>query len=194
MATTRKDLLGLVYRFYPRGVMHIDRMYVPAGEPFYEDTEEHLRLVAAANRGRAEYPTWKAMMTALKARDFIARYSIEDESMFLLAGGTDPAYSGRIWVTDKATINFHVSLLGPYYGMQLPGVPEEEPVARAIREAIEATYPGYETIPPEIGNEVVPDVDAGLAFGTATIYLAIFSEFWPRVYRNVPLASPAARS
>ncbi|MDC3952604.1 hypothetical protein KEG38_02050 [Polyangium jinanense] len=31
------------------------------GEPVYDDTEVHRRLVEAANRERAEYPTWKAI-------------------------------------------------------------------------------------------------------------------------------------
>lgn len=77
-----------------------------------------------------------------------------------------------------------VSLLGPYYGIQLPGVPDEEPVAREVVREIETTYPGYQTIRPEIGNEVVPDVAADLPYGEATIYSCLFSEFWPRVYRG----------
>jgi len=46
---TRSELLGLVYRFYPRGVHCYDRLNAPPGEPFYDDTEEHRRLVEAAN-------------------------------------------------------------------------------------------------------------------------------------------------
>ena len=35
---TRSELLDLIHRFYPQGVHNFDRMYVPPGEPFYDDT------------------------------------------------------------------------------------------------------------------------------------------------------------
>ncbi|AGP41285.1 hypothetical protein [Sorangium cellulosum] len=174
MKINRTELLDVVYRFYPRGVHKIMRIYVPPGEPVYVDTEEHRRLVEAANRGRAEYPTWKAMIRRLGDR-----YGLQNESLHLFTGGSDPAYSSRIWLTDKTALSFHVSLLGPYYGIHLPGIPEEEPVAREIAREIEATYPGYQPIPPELGNEVVPDVDMdGVSMGEATIYVCFFSVVW----------------
>jgi len=61
---TRSELLDVVYRFYPRGVLPYARIHVPPNEPFYDDTEEYRRLVEAANRGRAEYPTGKAKWKA----------------------------------------------------------------------------------------------------------------------------------
>ncbi|MBK9265494.1 MAG: hypothetical protein IPM54_37620 [Polyangiaceae bacterium] len=173
MVITRSDLLDLVYRFYPRGLRDLECTHVPPGEPVYDDTEEHGRLVAAAARGRREYDTWKAMCRRLGDR-----YGLQNESLHLFSGGTDPAYSARIWLTEETALSFHVSLLGPYYGIHLPGIPEEEPVAREIAREIETTYPGYQTIPPEIGNEVVPDVAAGAPFGEATIYICLFSEVW----------------
>ncbi|WP_438035109.1 hypothetical protein [Sorangium sp. So ce204] len=174
MKTARSKLLDIVYRFYPRGMDKISRIHVPPGEPVYVDTEEHRRLVEAANRGRAAYPTWEAMIHRLGER-----YGLQNESLSLVAGASDPAYSARIWLTDNAALSFHVSLLGPYYGIHLPGIPEEEPVAREIAGEIEATYPGYQPIPPELGNEVVPDVDMdGGSMGQATIYVCLFSVVW----------------
>jgi hypothetical protein len=170
----RSDLLDVVYRFYPRGVPCIMRIYVPPNEPVYDDTEEYGRLVEAANRGRAEYPTWKAMIRRLGDR-----YGLQNESLHLLSGGVDPAYSARIWLTDETALSFHVSLLGPYYGIHLPGVPEEELVAREIAREIEATYPGYQPIPLEIANEVVPDVGMfAVLMGKATIGICLFSVAW----------------
>lgn len=178
---TRSELFELVYRFYPRGLLQMERVHIPVGEPVYFDTEEHLRLIVAAARGRRAYPTWDQMLDRLRLR-----FSLQNESLFLLGGGIDPAYSGRVWlIEDKTSINFHVSLLGPYYGIQLPGVPEEEPVALEIAREIEATYPGYRTIPPEIGNEVVPDVARIAGFGSETIYTCLFSEIWTRVYKDL---------
>ncbi|WP_437797977.1 hypothetical protein [Sorangium sp. So ce693] len=174
MVITRSELLGVVYCFYPRGVQNFARIHVPPNEPFYDDTEEHCRLVEAASRGRAEYPTWKAMIRRLGDR-----YGLQNESLHLLSGGADPAYSARVWLTDQTALSFHVSLLGPYYGIHLPGIPEERPVAREIAREIEDTYPGYRPIPSELGNEVVPDVAMdGASMGKATINICLFSVAW----------------
>ena len=174
MKTTRSELLDVVYRFYPRGVPNFARIHVPPNEPYYGDTEEHLRLVEAASRGRAEYPTWKAVTRRLGDQ-----YGLQNESLSLLSGWADPAYSARIWLTDETALSFHVSLLGPYYGIHLPGIPEEEPVAHEIAREIEATYPGYQQVPPELGNELVPNVATSVVLmGEATIYVCLFSKVW----------------
>ncbi|MGK4002370.1 hypothetical protein WMF31_07090 [Sorangium sp. So ce1036] len=182
MMVSRAELLDVVYRFYPRGVRNFDRIYVPPNEPFYDDTEEHRRLVEAANRGRAEYPTWKAMIRRLGDR-----YRLQNESLNLFAGGVDPAYSARIYrpkdfepapsLRRRASLSFHVSLLGPYYGIHDRGEPDA--ISAAVAEEIEVTYHGYQTIPPELGNEVVPDVEMdGAPMGEATIYVCLFSVVW----------------
>jgi hypothetical protein len=178
---TRSELLDVVYRFYPRGLLDIEREYVLPGEPAYRDTEEYSRLVEAANRGRAEYERWKAMTRRLGDR-----FDLQNESMNLFAGGTVPAYSARIYrpkdlepvpsYSSRASLSFHVSLLGPYYGIHDRGEPDEKPAT--IAAEIEATYPGYQQIPREIGNEIVPDVYATVAFGEETIYTCLFSEVW----------------
>jgi hypothetical protein len=223
---TRSELLDVVYRFYPRGLPHMQRSHVPPGELHYKDTEEYVRLVGASARGRREYATWKAMIGRLGDR-----YSLQNESLGLFGDGCVPAYSARIWLREETArpadafsawverfrgwlprlpsnvgvsigrygqlwppplhastkpepptsvaLTFHVSLLGPYYGIHLPGIPEEEPVVPEIVREIEATYPGYQPIPPELGNEVVPDVDdAGKPYGEATIYTCLFSHAW----------------
>jgi hypothetical protein len=104
-----------------------------------------------------------------------------------LVGGVVPAYSARIYrpkdlepvpsLSSRASLSFHVSLLGPYYGIHDRGEPNEKPAV--IAEEIEATYPGYHPIPPELGNEVVPDVAMdGALMGEATIYMCLFSDVW----------------
>ena len=179
---TRSEALEVVYRFYPRGVPCYERRYVPENERVYDDTEEHRRLVEASNRGRAEYPTWNAMIDRLGDR-----YSLQNESLSLLAGWVEPAYSARIYrpkdlepvpsLSSRASLSFHVSLLGSYYGIHDRGEPDEKPAA--ITAEIEATYPGYRPIPPELGNEVVPDVAMEWALmGEATIYMCLFSRVW----------------
>ncbi|MEO5728106.1 MAG: hypothetical protein ABI134_36405 [Byssovorax sp.] len=138
---TRSELLDVVYRFYPRGVQPYARIHLPPNEPFYDDTEEYCRLVEAANRGRAEYPTWKAMIGRLGDR-----YGLQNESIHLLAGGVGPGYSARIYrpkdlepvpsFRSRASLSFHVSLLGPYYGIHDMGEPDEKPAAMSKTNAM----------------------------------------------------------
>jgi hypothetical protein len=162
---TRADLLDIVYRFYPRGSS-------PDGLG-YDDTEESFRQREAARRGVDDYPRWKAMMGRLSER-----YPIWDWSLHLLAGSRGPAYSGWIRIPGYR-IGFHVSLLGPYYGIHRLGAPGEEEAALDLTREIEATYPGYEPIPPELGEEVVPDVALDKrGFGQATIHDCLISQEW----------------
>ena len=158
---TRAEMLEVVYRFYPRGLIE--------GADGYDDTEERQHQRDAARRGVAEFPTWKAMTRRLGAR-----YPLIDRSLSLLAGSWDPAYSADLEIPGR-TLGFHVSLLGPYYGIHRTGLPVEELPAGDLAREIEATYPGYEPIPPEIGDEVVPDV---CPFGRATLYHCLLSTVW----------------
>jgi hypothetical protein len=123
MTVTRSELLEVVYRFYPRNVLEYD--------PAYAASEEHRRLVDAARRAAADYPTWKEMIRRLGAQ-----YSLQNECTHLLAGGVDPGYSARIWLTAKRALSLHVSVLGPYYGIHRSGAPDEEPVVRDIAREI----------------------------------------------------------
>jgi len=185
---TRSELLEVAYQFYPRDLHECSFGY--------HDTVERQRQRDAARRGAAEYPTWKAMIRRLGER----WYPFMDHSVCLLAGWYTPAYSCQIWIPGEHTFYFHVSLLGPYYGIHRTGAPGEEPAALDIAKEIEATYRGYEPIPPELGNEVVSEVTVhGAGIGEATIYLALLSEVWgwgsptpqPAAHRDRP--APVAR-
>jgi hypothetical protein len=53
---------------------------------------------------------------------------------------------------------------------------EEQPYAESVAREIEATY-GYETMPPAIGNVVVPDVETGFrTVGEARLYDCLLSD------------------
>ncbi len=163
---TRADLLEVIYRFYPRGLA--------TGGLGYDDTEERQRQRDAARSGAAGRPTWTAMLRRLGARYEVA----SDGSLCLLAEWYTPAYSADIEIAGHM-VGLHVSLLGPYYGIHRTGLPGEEPAALDLAREIEATYPGYEPIPPELGEEVVPDVDFDhRRFGKATIYDCLLSPEW----------------
>lgn len=89
----------------------------------------------------------------------------------------DPAYSADIYLPGR-TLGFHLSVLGPYYGIHRTGDPREEPAARAVAREIEATYPGYAPIPPELGDEMVPDLIFHGPDRHVTIYHCLLSENW----------------
>jgi hypothetical protein len=170
---TRDELLKVVYRFYPRGL--------PCYDPAYAASKERLHLTDAARQAVVDYPTWKAMIRRLGGR-----YPLQNESLFLLAGGVDPAYSAYI-ILPECALGFHVCFLGPYYAVHTTGATGEEPAATEIAQEIEATYPGYQPIPLELGNEVVSDVDGPQRLGEATIYDCLFSEVWRRSSFPLPL-------
>jgi hypothetical protein len=162
---TRSELLEVVYRCYPRG------LYV--GSPGYDSTTEGYRQREAVRRGAAEYPRWKALLARVRPR-----YRLTDWSLYLMGGSRGPAYSGDIQIP-RHRIGFHVSLLGPYYGIRRIGAPGEEPAALDLAREIEATYAGYEPIPTELGEEVVPEVAMDKrGFGEATIYDLLLSQEW----------------
>jgi hypothetical protein len=163
---TREELLEVVYRFHPRG-LDLDGYG-------YDQTEERQRQRDAVRRAVAEAPTWKAMLRRLRAR-----YGpLTDQSGHLLSGRYDPAYSADIYVPGHS-VGFCVCVLGPYYGIKRTGAAGEEAAVLDLAREIEATYTGYQAIPPELGDEVVPDVALdSKGFGRATIYHCLLSDAW----------------
>ena len=53
---------------------------------------------------------------------------------------------------------------------------DEEPFARALAEEIEATYPGYSIMPPEVGQVILPDINDLHDFGEVTLFDCLFTE------------------
>src|SRR5262249_16816208 len=89
-AVTRAELLEVVYRFYARGLL----VYALG----WADTEERQRQLAAAQRGVTEAETWKAMLRRLEAR-----YGpLTDQSVLLLSGHYDPAWSADIYIPGRS--------------------------------------------------------------------------------------------
>lgn len=164
----REDLLEVVYRFYPRGLFD--------GLPGYRGSQEWVRQREVARRAAAAHPTWREMLRRLG-------YSFMDYMEFMRVksypedGDFDPAYSAEIYLPGR-TLGFHVCVLGPYYGIQRTGDPSEEAAALAVAREIEATYPGYAPIPPELGDEVVPGVIVHGPNRDVTIYHCLLSKHW----------------
>jgi hypothetical protein len=163
---TLSDLLQVVYRFYPRGLYCTDESY--------KTTEEHFRYREAGRRAVAAYPTWKAMLGRLEARCPVFNDSLVMAGRYREDGRYGSAYSAYLERPGR-TLEFHVSILGPYYGIYRTSAPGEEAAALDLVREIESTFPGYEEIPPELGDEVVPDV---VSLGTTTIYHCLLSDRW----------------
>jgi hypothetical protein len=165
---TLEDLLRVAYAHYPRGSF--------PGLPGYRESAQWSRQREVAQRGVAEHPTWRAMLRRLgypfldHAERMRAPSYLPDESF-------DPAYSADLYLPGR-TLGFHVSLLGPYYGIHRTGHEEEESAALAVASEIEATYPDYAPIPPELGNELVPGVSIHGPDRHVTVYHCLLSETW----------------
>jgi hypothetical protein len=186
-----KELIELCYHYYPYGVGDDD--------PRYKDTEEHRRLVTACRRAGAAESPWRPMINhRLEAR--FPGLSVRNLSLHLPAGEHDGGYAGRLYLQPPGpeenfdSLEFRVSFLAPYYYLyswRIPDrerggeryeayfdlLPEEQPYARGIIEEIEATFPGYEPMPREVGDAIVPGVVAGLKrMGEATLYHCLFTD------------------
>jgi hypothetical protein len=175
---TLSDLLQVVYRFYPRG------LYCTADD--YHESEERHEHREAARRAVAAYATWQAMLRRLGARYPLFNDSLAMAGSYREDGQYDSAYSAYLERPGR-TLEFHVSILGPYYGIHRTGAAGERAAARDLAREIGTSFPGYEEIPPELGNEVVPDV---VSLGETTIYQCLLSDRWGLLSRPWPPPPP----
>ena len=111
MKHTQGELLGIVYRHYPRGVGMVDG---DLDIQLIYDSEEHARLVAAQQKAVTD-ERWHAMLRRIDAHfpdATLVNYSRH------LPGGQDACYSFLILspeITGKEQLWVHVSFLAPYY-------------------------------------------------------------------------------
>lgn len=106
------ELLNTVYHYYPRGISKDD--------PRYEETREHLRLVAARRTAGADRDTWQAMLQRLE--DKFPEGNIQDESIHLASGHYDASYSGKLYLPKAPGEHDHmlvflVSFVVRYYSV-----------------------------------------------------------------------------
>lgn len=195
MRQSLDDLLAIVYRFYPRGARQDD--------PGYKDTEEHRRLVQARMRAGTEGNLWDVLLERLSAR--LPKEKIQNGSVHLPGGSLDASYVGWLWLPPRGPeeknhrISFLISFLAPCYvvyssahvavsGSQpqdwsheisFTFSRDEQPFAQIVMEEILSVFPGYEPMPPEVGNAIVPDVEAGnQLLGKSTLYHCLFTDYW----------------
>jgi hypothetical protein len=205
MKHTIDKLLTIVYRFYRHVKSYDDLGTDEERLTASRDTEA---LIAARRQAGAKepYEQWEAMLDRLSAR-FPERV-ISNESIHLPTGSNDACYIGRLYLIPKPgeksrALVFVVSFLVPYYAVYTyriiplgehekadPEYParyqrsftfaaDEEPYVKEIVGEIEATYRGYEPMPPELGNVIVPDVLVGnQSLGKGTLFHCLFTDAW----------------
>lgn len=120
MKHTFEELLGIVYRYYPRGLGSAEQIDVH----HRNETEEHARLVAARRRAATD-ERWPALLDRISDR--FPEASVMNHSLHLPTGSMDACYSFTLDLpnaTDKRMLYFHVSFLAPYYFAHGWGVPE----------------------------------------------------------------------
>lgn len=196
MRHTLQELLAIVYQFY---------RHTESYDDLGPDTDE---LVAARCQAGSEVPyeRWRALLRRLNAR--FPGNIFTNRSLHLPAGHYDACYTARLFLPprpgyDRRHLGFLVSFLVPYYVIYVahmihldPYDPAneghsvreefaftfaaaEEPYVRESIKEIEATYSGYEPMPPEVGNVIVPDVFVGnQLLGEVTLYGCLFTEDW----------------
>jgi hypothetical protein len=157
----RSKLLRLIYQFYPAGV--------PIDHPEYTKSEEYRRRMEAQQVAVQEKKKWTEMLQRIGA---------VDASFHILAGGWPDSALSAFVELPRCALGFHLSVLGPYYGVHRIGTADEAPVADAIALEIEKTY-GYEIIPPEVGYGRVRHVELNVRqMHEATIYACLLSPSW----------------
>jgi hypothetical protein len=198
------ELIETVYLYFPRGLQGDEASYtqtpeylrrmqarVPASARFRD-------WVLMLNRIEPRLPTSEN-----------PELIVHNGSPFLAsptASHIDRCFSGALSLPPRGEweevhkLEFMVSFVVPYYviysmsfakdpqpvgGLVLgPDITfdfsaDEAPFVDIIREEVLATFPDYETMPPEVGKTIVPDViGGGNLYGESTIYGCLFSDNW----------------
>jgi hypothetical protein len=205
MKHTLNELLSIVYRFYPHAKSYDDVGPDEERLKAFRDTED---LIAARRQAGSKepYEQWRAMLGRLQAR-FPERV-IRNHSLHLPTGSYDACYISRLDLPplvgeNSREIGFLVSFLVPYYVVYSSRIThldpydlanqwqsirqqisftftaDEEPYLKEISAEIEATYSGYEPMPLDVGNVIVPDVFVGnQSLGEGTLFHCLFTDAW----------------
>ena len=181
------EIIAICHQFYPKGISDDD--------PVYKDTQENRAIVAIRQRAGEWGSPWRQLVSVRLRERFPDR--VENRSPHLPLGHLDGGGTGHIHVQKVGPesygnhLEFHVSLLAPYYFFyscrlqdstgrfedHLNLLPSEQPYASALVEEIEATFPGYEPLPIEVGSVIVPDIVVNVhRWGEVRVYHALFTD------------------
>jgi hypothetical protein len=200
MKHSAEELIELARQFYaPIGIFPF--------EPQFRQSVEYRRLVERRQQAVAKYDSWRSFLGRLAYR--LPECGVANKVMYLAKVPQGTCYAADLWLPTLPkdvgghAICFQMSFLGPYYvlyssrffwrdeldsfGHRLSGpgeerfdlTPEEEPYAERLVREIEAEFPGYQLMPPEIGHVVIPDLQhENRPPGEATIYDCLIDDQW----------------
>jgi hypothetical protein len=189
MKHSADELVELTYQFYPKGLWDSD--------PGYETSAEYRRLLDARQRSAREVIRFRALLNRLHMRFPTCRI---EQRLYLIPQVMDACFPAKfILPTLKEDEGEHaliilLSILAPCYALyrtlyfckedgsavRAPVSFElsvyEQPYGRAIMAEIETTF-GYERMPPEIGNVIVPGACVRHEpLGKATLFDCLFTD------------------
>ncbi|WP_438005201.1 hypothetical protein WME89_41725 [Sorangium sp. So ce321] len=111
MKHSLRELLDVVYRYYPRGIDIIEQADIQR----YKETEEYVRLVAARRRAATD-ERWPALLRRIEEQ--FPDGTVMNDSFHLPTGSLDASYSFSFSLPDTAngrTLWFKISFIVPYY-------------------------------------------------------------------------------
>ncbi|WP_437939227.1 hypothetical protein [Sorangium sp. So ce341] len=106
-----RELLDVVYRYYPRGTDVIEQADIQR----YKETEEYVRMVATRRRAATD-ERWPALLHRIKER--FPSSIVTNDSLHLPTGSLDASYSFSFSPPDTAngrTLWFKISFIVPCY-------------------------------------------------------------------------------
>jgi hypothetical protein len=196
-----EELTTIAYQYFPRQMWNTEPEYVET-EEYRRRFAARATAGADTNVWRAMLRRIGARFPEERYPDVMA----EDRSIFLRSPTTGPgdrSLCGVLWLPVRGPheklheLTFFVSFVVPYYFVcsgraiyiepptpdrnckfttSFELSPDELPFAKGIVEEIEATYPGHEPMPPEVGQVIVPEASDLRGFGETTLYDCLFTD------------------
>lgn len=151
MKYSTKELLGIAYQHYPRGILGSD--------PRRETTQEYLNLKDACQRALQMEAPFRSLVA--RASKHFSPHLVKDESLRFGSGEVDASYAGVLHLPLAHDEHFHaliflVSILAPYYIILSVRI-VDDPVQKAAPQVLQprSIFQGDTCyiVPSEIGIE-----------------------------------------
>ncbi|MEO7591531.1 MAG: hypothetical protein ABI134_09990 [Byssovorax sp.] len=198
-----EELKAIAYQYFPRDLEGSDTAYEHT-----EEYRRRQAARARASGDYEVWSRMLDRIEARFPSELHANVLVENLCYFLespTAGPSDRCFSGALWLATRASeekqhkLGFLVSFVVPYYvvysntlvSLQQPAAerdservigfqlsPDEAPFARGLAEEIEAAFPGYQPMLPEVGKVILPDIDDLHELGQVTIFDCLFTDHW----------------
>lgn len=198
-----EELKAIAYQYFPRDLEGSDPAYERT-----EEYRRRQAARARASADYEVWSTMLDRVEARFPSELHPNVVVENLCYFLespTAGPTDRCFSGALWLPTRGPdekqhkLGFLVSFVVPYHvvysntlvSLQRPNAerdservivfqtsPDEAPFARALAEEIEAAFPGYQPMRPEVGKVILPDIGDLRELGKVTLFDCLFTDHW----------------